>query len=170
MLPFPPKLSEALTLPTTSRSTKGLQEFRAALDQAGGVAQLESLTEGGFTIFAPIDDAFTPEVANALSGEAAIPILGTHVSIIQSQDARADKQYATNYSLFSRIWVDNGAFEMPVISGETLLVQQGDAGATITLGNQTVRILRSDVVLENGVMHVSQHSGPLLMSRLSKMF
>ena len=46
---------------------------------------------------------------------------------------------------------------MPVVSGETLLVKQGDSGATITLRNQTTRILRSDVVLENGVMHVSHH-------------
>ena len=68
---------------------------------------------------------------------------------------QTDHQYATNYSLFSRIWVDNGPFEMPVVSGETLLVQQADTGATVTLGKQTVRILRSDIVLENGVMHVS---------------
>jgi len=66
-----------------------------------------------------------------------------------------DKQYATNYSLFSRIWVDNGAYEMPVVSGETLLVQQRDSGPTVTLRNRTVRILRSDIVLDNGVMHVS---------------
>jgi hypothetical protein len=78
-VPFPPKLSEALTLPTTSRSTTGLLEFQRALDQAGGAQQLEQLTQGGLTIFAPIDDAFTPEVINALSSEAAIPILGTHV-------------------------------------------------------------------------------------------
>jgi hypothetical protein len=44
---------------------------------------------------------------------------------------------------------------MPVVSGESLLVQQGESGATVTMGNQTVRILRSDIVLENGVMHVS---------------
>lgn len=44
---------------------------------------------------------------------------------------------------------------MPVVSGEKLLVQQADSGATVTIGNQTVRILRSDIVLENGVMHVS---------------
>lgn len=80
MLPFPPKLSEALTLPTTSRSTQGLLKFQQALGQAGGAEQLEQLTEGGFTIFAPIDDAFTSEVADALASEAAIPILGTHVS------------------------------------------------------------------------------------------
>ena len=48
---------------------------------------------------------------------------------------------------------------MPVVSGETLLVQQAEDGATVTLGNQTVRILRSDVVLENGVMHVSTAHG-----------
>ena len=46
---------------------------------------------------------------------------------------------------------------MPVVSGEVLLVKQGDSGATITLRNQTTRILRSDIVLENGVMHVSHH-------------
>lgn len=44
---------------------------------------------------------------------------------------------------------------MPVISGESLLVQQADSGATITLGEQAIRILRSDIAIENGVMHVS---------------
>lgn len=67
----------------------------------------------------------------------------------------AHGQYATNYSLFSRIWVDNGPYDLPVLSGSTLRIQQADSGATISLGNQSVRILRSDVVLENGVMHVS---------------
>lgn len=66
---------------TTSRSTKGLQEFAKALDMAGGAKQLEGLTEGGFTIFAPIDDAFTEDIERALtSGEEAVRILGNHAS------------------------------------------------------------------------------------------
>ncbi|KAK1927049.1 FAS1 domain-containing protein [Papiliotrema laurentii] len=140
VMPLPPKLSQALTLGTTSRSIKGLPEFQKALDSAGGAKQLEPLTEGGFTIFAPIDDAFTPETHKALSSEASVKILGNH--------------YATNYSLFSRIWVDNGPYDLPVLSGSTLRIQQADTGATVSLGNQSVRILRSDVVLENGVMHI----------------
>lgn len=66
---------------TTSRSTKGLSEFTKALDMAGGAQQLESLTEGGFTIFAPIDDAFTSDINRALtSNTEAVKILGNHVS------------------------------------------------------------------------------------------
>lgn len=84
------------------------------------------------------------------------------------------KQYATNYSLFSRIWVDNGPYQLPVISGESLRVEQAESGATVTLGDKTVRILRSDIVLQNGVMHVGRATilVPMLMTdgRLSKMY
>jgi len=73
-------LSQALGLATTSRSTDGLSAFQKALDAAGGAQQLEELTQGGFTIFAPIDDAFTPDVTGALATENAALVLGNHVS------------------------------------------------------------------------------------------
>lgn len=140
-----------MTLPTTSRSTQGLGEFTKALNGAGGAEQLESLTRGGFTIFAPVDSAFTPDVKAVLASDNGVQVLGNHVSLA----LMSLNQYATNYSLFSRIWVDNGSYDLPIISGSSVRVQQTDTGATVSLHDQTVRILRSDIVLENGVMHVS---------------
>jgi uncharacterized surface protein with fasciclin (FAS1) repeats len=81
VVPFPPKLSTALTIPSTSRSTGGMPVLTKQFDQAGGAQQLEVLTPHGFTIFAPVDDAWTEDVLKAMRPtEIAVKILGNHVS------------------------------------------------------------------------------------------
>jgi hypothetical protein len=80
---FPVPLSTALTVPTTTRSTNGLTKLAAAFDtvSTNGAAALEGITEGGFTIFAPVDDAWTEAaLAQVNDSSLAATLLGNHVS------------------------------------------------------------------------------------------
>jgi hypothetical protein len=58
---FPVNLSAALTMPTTTRSAHGLTKLTTAFDavSSNGAAALDGVTSKGFTIFAPVDDAWT---------------------------------------------------------------------------------------------------------------
>jgi len=78
---YPPNLTEALTLPTTSRSANGLQGMSAALGKNGSTTPLEALTQGGFTIFVPVDDAWTNDAKLQLNDSStAKTLLQNHVS------------------------------------------------------------------------------------------
>ena len=98
---FPPKLSTALTLPTTSRSSNGLQNMASALG-SNGTTKLEVLTQGGFTIFVPVDDAWTAQIKGQLnnSGSAAA-VLDNHVSFLLSSLVSAIDQGGTSIRLIS---------------------------------------------------------------------
>ena len=71
-----------MTLATSSRSVNGTQAFANALSGAGGATALDGLTKDGFTVFVPVDDAFTADVQATLGkgGATAQTILGNHVS------------------------------------------------------------------------------------------
>lgn len=77
---FPPNLSTALTLPTTSRSANGLSNMAAALGSNGGAAKLEALTPNGFTAFVPVDDAWTAQVKALMNDSSSVAtLLSNHV-------------------------------------------------------------------------------------------
>jgi hypothetical protein len=78
---FPLSFSASLTLPTTSRSAKGLNQLKSALDSHGGATQLDPLTERGFTFFAPVDDAWDEDIWKLVNSSKAqgVSILGNHV-------------------------------------------------------------------------------------------
>ncbi|WVQ81905.1 hypothetical protein IAT38_004032 [Cryptococcus sp. DSM 104549] len=135
VLSFPPSLAEALT-------TSGLSNISAAIDVVGETAQLQQLTSGGFTIFAPIDAVWTDE-AKGLMGDmsTAGPLVGNH--------------YTTNQSLYSPEWTPSGSYSLQADSGATLTVKvDDDGGSQVVLGDVEARIIRSDITLANGVMHV----------------
>jgi hypothetical protein len=55
---MPPKLTDALTLPTSSRSANGFKTFQSFFFPEG-LAEVEKVSpSGGYTFFIPIDDAF----------------------------------------------------------------------------------------------------------------
>lgn len=58
------------------------------------------------------------------------------------------------------MWASHGSFDLQVDSGETLTIKvDDDGGYLIVLGNVEARIIKSDITLENGIMHVSPFRG-----------
>ena len=57
MIALPPKLTDALQLPTSSRSADGFTQFGTLFPD--GLGEVEKVsTKGGYTFFVPVDDAF----------------------------------------------------------------------------------------------------------------
>ncbi|ORX38564.1 hypothetical protein BD324DRAFT_608003 [Kockovaella imperatae] len=146
VLPYPPKLSAALTLPTSSRSVNGTKAFAAAVQAGFGPNALNGLTKEGFTVFVPVDDAFTSHVQAALVSNPAM-----------AQTALKD-HYTTSFSLFSGFWNGQAASHSYTIraqSGVNLTVTHAENGTTVkTSQGVSATVLRSDIPLENGVMHL----------------
>jgi len=85
VISFPPKLPTALTLATSKQSVHGINSLPSAVSNlsSSGLQTLSNLTSGGFTLFAPIDEAFTPAVMAELSDQtSAAYILANHVSTV----------------------------------------------------------------------------------------
>ncbi|WVQ74872.1 hypothetical protein IAR50_004479 [Cryptococcus sp. DSM 104548] len=137
VIAFPPTLSEALT-------TSGLSNVSSAIDVVGPTDNLSQLSQNGFTIFAPIDSAWGDDVKSLMgNSDEASRMVGNH--------------YTTSYTLFSPAWTDSDSksFDLEVSSGVTLTIKlDDDGGSSVVLGDVEARILKSDVTLANGVMHV----------------
>lgn len=58
MVPVPPKLTDALKLPTSTRSANGFSNFVQAFLPNGAAELEQAASTGGLTIFMPVDDAF----------------------------------------------------------------------------------------------------------------
>ena len=68
----------------TTRSPNGLTQLDAAISNLSstGPAALEQITPGGFTIFAPVDDAWTSFVMTQLADSNIAPsLVGNHVRL-----------------------------------------------------------------------------------------
>ena len=67
----------------------------------------------------------------------------------------ADVQYTNNETLFSTAWYNQNA-SLNVMTGQTFNIWYDAATSEhkLSMGNQTATILRPDVVLENGVLHI----------------
>ncbi|WVO22997.1 uncharacterized protein IAS62_004341 [Cryptococcus decagattii] len=104
--------------------------------------QLQRLTDNGFIILAPMDSVWTAEAKSMMADDStAEPLVRNH--------------YTTNYSLFSPMWASQRSFDLQVDSGETLTIKvDDDGGYLVVLGNVEARIIKSDITLENGIMHV----------------
>ncbi|OCF76122.1 hypothetical protein I204_03421 [Kwoniella mangroviensis CBS 8886] len=135
VLSFPPSLSTALQAP-------GLTNMSSALQVIGKSSDVERLSEGGFTIFVPLDSAWNDELKDImLDGSKAPEMIGNH--------------FTTSYSLFSPMWIQPSTFELPVESGESLTIQYNqDGSSSVICGEVEAKIVRSDITLNNGVMHI----------------
>ncbi|WVF72723.1 hypothetical protein IAT40_007541 [Kwoniella sp. CBS 6097] len=139
VLAFPPSVGEAL-------SSSGLSNMSSALNVVGKTDEVEQLTPGGFTIFVPVDEVWTDDIRQMMGDEdSAWNIVGSH--------------YTTSYTLFSPFWIEPGSFDLPVDSGATLTIKSsgsgsGQEGSTVTLGEVEAKIVKSDITLRNGVMHI----------------
>ncbi|WWC90753.1 uncharacterized protein L201_005690 [Kwoniella dendrophila CBS 6074] len=136
VLSFPPSLSTVLESP-------GLSNMSSALSVVNKSDELENkLTEFGFTIFVPTDSAWTDEYRKIMMDDKkAQGLVGNH--------------YTTSYSLFSPAWIESSTFELNVESGEKLTFKYNeDDSSSIVYGEVEAKIIRSDITLNNGVMHV----------------
>lgn len=141
VIPSPPNLIDALKMDSSPESSHGLPQFSAAISNvsSSGLWDLAQLTNNGFTIFAPVDAAFTPAVLSELAASSS-SILANH--------------YKTDYTLYSPEWASQGSFNFTMVSGETLVIASSGGQTTVSLGGQTVNVIRSDITLDNGVMHL----------------
>ncbi|WVN90236.1 uncharacterized protein L203_105472 [Cryptococcus depauperatus CBS 7841] len=134
VLSFPPNLAEALT-------TSGLSNISSALDVVGKKDELQQLTDDGFTIFAPIDAVWSDEIKGIMTDDDQAQVMVAN-------------HYTTAYTLYSPGWRSD-SFDFQVTSGQTLKIKVGnDGSSSVTLGNVTAKIIKSDITLANGVMHV----------------
>ncbi|WWD02523.1 hypothetical protein V865_000563 [Kwoniella europaea PYCC6329] len=135
VLSFPPSLSTALQSP-------GLTNMSSALQVVGKSSDVEQLTEGGFTIFVPLDSVWNDEVKDIMVDASKAPeMVGNH--------------FTTSYSLFSPMWIELTSFELPVESGGKLTIQYNQDGSSLVIyGEVEAKIVRSDITLNNGVMHI----------------
>ncbi|WVQ99927.1 hypothetical protein IAU59_007070 [Kwoniella sp. CBS 9459] len=136
VLSFPPAVGDAL-------ASSGLSNMSSALDVVGKKDEVQQLTSGGFTIFVPVDEVWTDDVRQMMGDADSVwSIVGSH--------------YTTSYTLFSPFWTDSGSFDLAVDSGATLTIRSGSGGSdsTVALGGVEAKIVKSDITLRNGVMHV----------------
>ena len=132
---------------------------------------------------APVDPAFTDDVTAALGQDAMTKqtILGNHVGVsfcrhissvtssichlgpcespLRHLAADPESQYTTSFSLYSGFWNGQIAKSYSVLSasGLNLTVTQNGTDSYVTSSNGgSAKILRSDILLNNGVMHVSR--------------
>ncbi|RXK41179.1 hypothetical protein M231_01584 [Tremella mesenterica] len=133
VIPPPLSLSAALT-------QLGLNKFAQALNASsiGGPQSLETITSNGFTIFAPVDSAF---------GDGKI------------SDTDLQNLYTTDYSLYSPFWYSSGTFSsLSMKSGQNLKVAYNWTGSYVEFDSgDGATILRSDIPITNGVLHVIDH-------------
>ncbi|KAI9637353.1 FAS1 domain-containing protein [Dioszegia hungarica] len=143
VLQAPPNISTALTLPSTTRSPNGLPLLQAAIANvsASGADALTEIKPGGLTFFAPVDDAWGKDAwAQVADKTLRAKLIGNH--------------YTTNYSLFSPDWTSGTITDLTIMNGDKLkLSVEGDT-SYVSLGDQKAQILRSDITLENGVLHI----------------
>ena len=67
-----------------------------------------------------------------------------------------------NYSLYSPMWVGPDKLVIKMESGVNLTMSWNGSSSYVTLGSQKATILRSDIALSNGVMHVGVIRGLLV--------
>lgn len=130
VLSLPPSIAEAAT------------QFAPALaGVAGSAGLLDALAASdALTIFAP-NDAALNGVASALGSLNTTQIqtiLGNH--IINGTAAYSDRLTSSNYTS---------------AAGSPFTFMSNTTGVYVMSGNATARIIQSDIIVENGVIHVS---------------
>lgn len=137
------------TIVSVAAGNENFSTLVAAVKAAGLVETLNS--EGPFTVFAPVNDAFgklpAGTVENLLKAEnkaTLAAVLTYHV--VQGEFKAAD--------VVKAIKVNNGEFKITTVQGETLIASLSGANVilTDTKGN-TATVVIADVDASNGVIH-----------------
>ncbi|KEP51111.1 fasciclin domain protein [Rhizoctonia solani 123E] len=134
----PADLKAALSTSLVSRAPGGFSQLGAALQKVG---QLEPLNNAATTtVFAPVDDAFVAinSTVAGLTNEQLTSVLQNHVI---SNSVVYSSQLANTANV-------NAA------SGAQLSFSVENGVAYVSYNNTRARVLRSDVAVKNGVVHV----------------
>ncbi|KDQ17511.1 hypothetical protein BOTBODRAFT_53109 [Botryobasidium botryosum FD-172 SS1] len=133
-----------LELPPPISALSAIPSCVAAFKQCGGLPLLESTR--GVTLFAPNDAAFN--AAEQIVGAGGGLGLGnvTLLSIVLGNHViNGTTTYGTQLT--------NGARYMSA-SGEPLTIEINAHGTFVTSGNTTAKIVQTDILAQNGVVHV----------------
>ncbi|GAA6016375.1 hypothetical protein JCM11491_002390, partial [Sporobolomyces phaffii] len=136
-------IDEVLTIPgnlTTVATDLGLTSLTGALTQYAPSAIPALTSTKGITVFAPVNSAF----------ESAASLIGT-----LNQTAIADVllNHVINGTVVYSPLVANGS-NATSAGGATLSFSTNSTGVFVKSGNSTARIIRTDIPIENGVVHL----------------
>lgn len=120
--------------------SRNLTLVKAAAAQAGLLTPLAE--SRGVTIFAPTDSAFTAAL-QALGG-AQNATGSTIANILSNHIINGSSVYAAE--LGSSKWVSAGGEEFSFTTNST--------GTFVTSGNSTAKVVESDILTSNGVVHI----------------
>lgn len=143
VLSVPGNLSQAIT------ALAGANQINQLLQSANLISTLESLS--AVTIFAPNNEAIQSanEQIQAASQTDQVNVLRNHVlngTVAYSTNLPADDDDDDNTNTTIRQAITS--------SGQQISFSNRDDGLFVTSGNITARIIRSDILLGNGVIHI----------------
>jgi transforming growth factor-beta-induced protein len=115
-----------------------LQTLESAVVGADLVGALKDITENGYTVFAPYNDAFTGVDVSGLTVQQLTDILTYHV--VPAKVLSSDLDVSQ---------------EVPTLNGATILIEVSDGEVRITddQGN-TYQVIEADIEGTNGVVHI----------------
>jgi uncharacterized surface protein with fasciclin (FAS1) repeats len=123
--------------------SRNLSQLVGAATAANLVSQLRDAH--GITIFAPTNDAFTTALRNAgASGQNLTADSNLITTVLKNHLINGTSVYAGQFS--SGNWTS--------AAGEPLKFATNSSGIFVTNGNATARVVESDVLTSNGVVHV----------------
>ncbi|XWN34034.1 MAG: fasciclin domain-containing protein [Devosia sp.] len=143
-----PAFAASETIVDKASATPELSTLVTAVDAAGLVDTLNS--DGPFTVFAPVNDAFEALPEGALDGlladkEALTGVLTYHV-VGASVDAE---------TLVGMIQKDGGNHDISTVAGGTITASvDGDNVVLTDAQGNTATVVIADVDASNGVVHV----------------
>jgi len=126
--------------PSNTTKNAGLDRFYSALNSTNSTTYIDG--KKGITIFAPDDSAFSRANLANLNASQIQNVLGYHVV--------DGIYYSTNLTAIP------GPFNLTTEQGRNITIKNmnGDVQITDVSGNETAKIVRSDILLNNGVLHI----------------
>ncbi|KDN47799.1 hypothetical protein RSAG8_03219, partial [Rhizoctonia solani AG-8 WAC10335] len=134
----PADLKAALSTSLVSRAPGGFSQFGAALQKVGQLDAVNNATST--TVFAPIDDAF-------------IAVNSTVAGLTNEQLTSVLRNHVINNNIIYSTQLANTA-NVNSASGAQLTFSVQDGVSYVSYNNTRARVLRSDVAVKNGVVHV----------------
>lgn len=132
-------IDQVLTLPPniSAAATELLPTLATVAQQAGLLEPLEAAS--AITVFAPNNEAFgaIQDTLGSLSSEQITTVLANHV-------INGTAVYSTML----------GSGNYTSAGGEPFTFASNSSGTFVTSGNVTARVVQSDVIIQNGVVHV----------------